>query len=203
MNCRLVRDRDTYARVFVALKLPTPVLQQVQSINSYLDERVVRKVKLNNLHLTLNFLGETKICKVKFLQSELIKCLGCLVPFKLKLDSVGSFPNSRAKIVWLGINGDLCKLNYVQSQITKVVARLGFRYRDDKFKPHITLARIKNCNNLQENEIFLKDMQVIEKSLLETSSFEVKSVVIINSVHSKNGYQYNEIGTIYLKNQTC
>ena len=138
----------------------------------------------------MNFLGETKICQVKFLQSELIKCLGCLVPFKLKLDSVGSFPNSRAKIVWLGINGDLCKLNYVQSQITKVVARLGFRYRDDKFKPHITLARIKNCNNLQENEIFLKDMQVIEKSLLEIKdSLDLPTEEVEMAIQSRRDYR--------------
>ena len=102
----------------------------------------------------------------------------------------------------MGVNGNLRELNYIQSQIAKVVAELRFGYRDDKFTPHITLARIKNGNNLKQNEVFLQDMQVIEKSLLGTSPFEVKSVFIINSVHSKNGYQCDEIGAIYLKNQT-
>ena len=200
----MVRNRDTYERVFVALKLPNSVLQQIQSINACLDERIVRKVKLSNLHLTLNFLGETKICHIKFLQSELIKHLGRLAPFKLKLDSIGSFPNgSNPKIVWMGVNGNLRELNYIQSQITKVVAGFRFGYKEDKFTPHITLARIKNGNNLKQNEVFSQDIQVVEKSLLETFPFEVKSVVIINSVHSKNGYQYDEIGAIYLKNQTC
>ena len=119
------------------------------------------------------------------------------------MGSIGSFPNgSKSKIVWVGVNGNLRELNYIQSQITKVVAELRFGYRDDKFTPHITLARIKNGNNLKQNEVFLQDMQVIEKSLLGTSPFEVKSVFIINSVHSKNGYQCDEIGAIYLKNQT-
>jgi len=119
------------------------------------------------------------------------------------LGSIGSFPNgSKSKIVWVGVNGNLRELNYIQSQIAKVVAELRFGYRDDKFTPHITLARIKNGNNLKQNEVFLQDMQVIEKSLLGTSPFEVKSVFIINSVHSKNGYQCDEIGAIYLKNQT-
>ena len=119
------------------------------------------------------------------------------------MGSIGSFPNgSKSKIVWVGVNGNLRELNYIQSQIAKVVAELRFGYRDDKFTPHITLARIKNGNNLKQNEVFLQDMQVIEKSLLGTSPFEVKSVFIINSVHSKNGYQCDEIGAIYLKNQT-
>ena len=119
------------------------------------------------------------------------------------MGSIGSFPNgSKSKIVWVGVNGNLRELNYIQSQIAKVVAELRFGYRDDKFTPHTTLARIKNGNNLKQNEVFLQDMRVIEKSLLGTSPFEVKSVFIINSVHSKNGYQCDEIGAIYLKNQT-
>ena len=119
------------------------------------------------------------------------------------MGSIGSFPNgSKSKIVWVGVNGNLRELNYIQSQIAKVVAELRFGYRDDKFTPHITLARIKNGNNLKQNEVFLQDMQVIEKSLLGTSPFEVKSVFIINSVHPKNGCQCDEIGAIYLKNQT-
>ena len=119
------------------------------------------------------------------------------------MGSAGSFPNgSKSKIVWVGVNGNLRELNYIQSQVAKVVAELRFGYRDDKFTPHITLARIKNGYNLKQNEVFLQDMQVIEKSFLGTSPFEVKSVFIINSVHSKNGYQCDEIGAIYLKNQT-
>ena len=62
----MIHDRDTYERIFVALKLPTHALQQIQSINAGLDERIVRKVKLSNFHLTLNVLGETKYAMLNF-----------------------------------------------------------------------------------------------------------------------------------------
>ena len=52
---------------------------------------------------------------------------------------------------------------------------------------------------MKQNEVFSQNIKLIEKAILETPPFEVKSVVIINSVPSKNGHQYNEIQTICLK----
>ena len=203
-NNRLVYDRDIYKRVFVALKLPNCVLQQIQSINGYIDDRVVRKVKSSSFHLTLHFCGETEITQVKSLHFELMNHLEHLAPLKLKLEAIGFFPKTgNTKIVWVGINGNLCELNYIQSEISKSARKLGLGIKDEAFMPHITLARIRKGNKLKQNEIFLKDTKIVEKSILDFPTFEIKSIVIINSVYSKNGYQYNEISSIYLKNQTC
>jgi len=69
--------------------------------------------------------------------------------------------------------------------------------------PHITLARVREGNKLKQKEVFLKNIKIVKKSILDSPVFEVKSIVIINSVQSGNGYQYNEIGSIYLNNQAC
>ena len=203
-NKRLFNDSETYHRLFVALKIPNNVLQRIESINQYIDDRFVKKVKSRSFHLTLHFCGETKIWQAKILHSELINNLGRLSPLKLKLGVIGSFTKpSNAKIIWLGLNGDLPELNYIQSQISKSAIELGLGINPPKFMPHITLARIKNGHKLKQNEVLLKDIGIVEKSILGFPEFEIKSISIINSVHSKNGYQYSEIGSIYLENQTC
>lgn len=194
---------QVYKRVFVALKFPNSVLKRIQSINACIDDRVVRKAKPSSFHLTLHFFGETEISQVKFIHSELMNNLGHLAPLKLKLDTIGSFPKSSAKVIWLGVNGDLCELNYINSQISKSARKLGLGIKVEKFMPHITLARIRDGNKLKQKEIFLKDIKIVKKLILDSPAFEVKSIVIINSVQSENGYQYNEIGSIYLNNQAC
>ena len=90
----MVYGRDIYKRVFVALKLPNCVLQQIQSINGYIDDRVVRKVKSSSFHLTLHFCGETEITQVKSLHFELMNHLEHLAPLKLKLEAIGFFPKT-------------------------------------------------------------------------------------------------------------
>ena len=145
---------------------------------------------------------ETKIWQAKFLHSELINNLGRLST--LKSGVISSFPKpSNAKVIWLGLNGNLSELNYIQSPISKSAIELGLGINPPKFMPHITLARIKNGHKLKQNEVLLKDIGFVEKSILDFPEFEIKSISIINSVHSKNGYQYSEIGSIYLENQTC
>ena len=103
----------------------------------------------------------------------------------------------------MGVNGNLSELNYIQSKISKSAIKLGLGINTAKFMPHITLARIKNGHKLKQNEVLLKDIGIIEKSILDFPGFEIKSISIINSVHSKNGCQYSEIGSIYLGKQTC
>ena len=150
----------------------------------------------------MHFCGETKIWQSKILHSDLINHLGQLS--SLKLGVIGSFPKpSNAKIIWLGLNGDLVELNYIQSPISKSAIELGLGINSTKFMSHITLGRIKNGHKLKQNEVLLKDIGIVEKSILDFPEFEIKSISIINSVHSKNGYQYSEIGSIYLGNQTC
>ena len=203
-NIRYCNDPEGYKRVFVSLKLPNPVLQRIESINSFIDGRLVKKVKSPGFHLTLHFCGVTKIWQAKFLHSELIDKLGHLSSVRLKLGVIGSFPRpSNAKIIWLGLNGDSSKLNYIQSCVSKAAIGLGLEVNTTKFKPHITLARIKNGNKLKQNEVFLKDINQIEKSILDFPEFEIKSIDIINSIHSNSRHQYIGIGSIYLDNQTC
>ena len=43
-NKRLFNDSETYHRVFVELKTPNNVLQRIESINRYIDDRLVKKL---------------------------------------------------------------------------------------------------------------------------------------------------------------
>ena len=197
---KLIQINKVYDRVFVALKLPNNVLRQIHLINNYLDNKIIRKVKLNNLHMTLYFLGHVNSCQIELLKLQLIDNLKQCLPFVLSLSTVGVFTQTKnTKILWLEVKGNIGKLAYMQSEISKVVGGLNLGVKRVKFKPHITLGRIKNGDDVKQNEVFSQNIKLIEKAILETPPFEVKSVVIINSVPSKNGHQYNEIQTICLK----
>ncbi|SVC74579.1 uncharacterized protein METZ01_LOCUS327433 [marine metagenome] len=193
-----------YNRIFVAIKLSNNALGQIHLISNYLDNRIIRKVKSNNLHMTLCFLGNVNSCQIELLQLQLITKLKKCLPFVLSLSEIGVFPHSdNTKIVWLGVKGEIGKLHHLQSEVGKVIDGLNLPVRNDGFTPHITLGRVKCGNNVKQDEVFSCNIKVIEKIVSASPSFEIKSVAIFNSVSSKNGHQYKEINSIYLKPQTC
>ena len=104
------------------------------------------------------------------------------------MENLGFFErNSIPKVLWLGIRED-STLNGLYEEIKTVLKICDFEVKDNIFKPHITIGRVKN---------YPKHW----KELISTTSFEeikvhVNSIEIFSSVLTKNGPIYNKLYTI-------
>lgn len=103
----------------------------------------VKAVEVENLHITLQFLGEVKDSKIPAIEDELSKVK--FEQFKVSFQGVGAFPTpSSPRVVWVGIS-DGGKLKQLADSVHHQLKKLGFR-RDKEFSAHVTIARVKRKN---------------------------------------------------------
>lgn len=117
-------------RSFIAIELPEEVktgLKQVQDRLKSADPSCAKWVDPVGIHLTLKFLGNVDVDKIDAITQAIQDASITVAPFDLKIDRLGCFPNlRRVQIVWVGLNGDVDKLQVFVNNIESHVAPLGF-----------------------------------------------------------------------------
>jgi 2'-5' RNA ligase len=131
-------------RLFVALEVPEPSGREVRRRVDAVRDRLPRArwVDLENLHLTLLFLGETAEVDVPALAAKLREAFARCPPLGLRLSSGGTFPPDRpARVAWVGVEAP-DTLQTLQEEIARAaVDTLGFEPEERGYHPHVTLAR--------------------------------------------------------------
>ena len=126
-------------RLFIAIPIPDDLRKRLVSMSNGLPG--ARWVRPEGMHITLFFAGETERLQAEDLDAELS---GIRMPaFELQPVGLGSFERgSKVKMVWVGIE-DSDALTHLQGCVESAAVRAGFKREARKFKPHITLARMK------------------------------------------------------------
>ncbi len=136
-------------RCFIGLPLPedyqrllADIIQEWKTSGSR-----VSWTKPGNWHLTLKFLGEIQEQRVK----PLLEALGEGVSeeetckaFALQGRGAGCFPDpSRPRVFWVGLGKGGEQARVLAAWVEATCAGLGFAREERAFRPHLTVARIK------------------------------------------------------------
>ncbi len=128
-------------RLFYAIEFPEPVRRQVAAAGRQLAAvaRQGRWTHPDNLHLTLQFLGdcpdEWMTGLLAILQSAAAGCR----PFSLKIIGCGTFGRS-GDILWLGVQAGPALSQLADSLASQLRAK-GLPCEDRPYSPHITIGR--------------------------------------------------------------
>src|SRR3989338_1382139 len=121
-------------RAFVAVELGDEVRGKLAQLQLDLPDEV-RRVKPENLHLTLSFLGEIDDEKVGLVKGALDSV--STGAFELECKGVGAFPSADfVRVVWAGALGEGLRL--LHSQVNYALKSVGFK--EERFSPHITIG---------------------------------------------------------------
>src|SRR5690242_20680052 len=94
-------------RVFVAVQIPQEIKTQMMAQTFELRQQAGRGVRwgsIENIHITLKFLGDVTQKQVDALTEALQTHMRTHAPFQISLDGVGTFPNpKRPRIIWVGL----------------------------------------------------------------------------------------------------
>jgi RNA 2',3'-cyclic 3'-phosphodiesterase len=134
-------------RTFIAIELPLDIRNSLVKIQDKLKITLpkINWVKPANLHLSLKFLGEISLEQVESIQQIIADITKTFVPFEIRLDTLGVFPNYRtARIIWIGTNQPLFELKQLVDQLETKLLETGLPKEERPFQAHITLGRIKN-----------------------------------------------------------
>ena len=127
-------------RLFIAVLFPDSVVDRLVSLRDSLHDEAVSGsfVPRDNLHLTLEFLGECNQGESR-LASEALEALGANA-FSIRMNRLGFFSRPDGDIWWVGAeeSKDLLRLH---SSLSSELSKRGFSLEKRKFRPHITLGR--------------------------------------------------------------
>jgi RNA 2',3'-cyclic 3'-phosphodiesterase len=143
-------------RCFVAIELPLGVIQTLAVVRQDIEQLAksthssqelaasVRWVRPEGSHLTLKFLGQAPVGQIPAIGQSLMTAGTGAGPLNLTLAGIGAFPNlRRARVLWVGIAGDVSAIADLYSAIERELAILGYPAETRAFHPHLTLARLE------------------------------------------------------------
>lgn len=137
-------------RVFIGIRVDNHALQCINKLVASMGNAgpKMRWVPENNRHLTLAFLGDKPACEVEMLARQFDETYLKVTRFEYRLSQLARFPGADGRIVALtgATSGALENL----FQLTgKLLRGNKIDFEQKKFRPHITLARIRNPNSLK------------------------------------------------------
>ncbi len=143
-------DPPGTSRLFIAV----PVSDEVKAGVAGLMEQVAggpvdhrmpgqpRWVHVDNLHITLRFLGATPDERRPDLERAIRAVAAHAEPFRVSLCGGGAFPDRyRPRVLWIGINEGAGELAALERLVDAELRPLGWSSDDRPFTAHLTLAR--------------------------------------------------------------
>jgi len=182
-------------RTFVAIRVPaTPELTALGERLGTLGS-AIRPVRLENLHITLKFLGETPRDRLAAIEDAVSRVAGRCGPFGLRMRGVSHMPQRRPRVVVAGFepSQDTDLLGSMVQELEAALSAIGFPAEQRPFNPHSTLARIRSrppSDRLEQLEIDYRDQPLGE--------FAVRDVELISSQLDRGGVEYRTLVAVPL-----
>lgn len=185
-------------RAFIAIELPAALRQHLGEVEKEIQSRAgegarraVRWVPVENMHLTLKFLGEVSTGSLEALSRMLQVEAARHKPFSLMVGGLGAFPNlRRPRVIWVGLEAppDLLSL---QHSIEAETSRLGYPAEERPFSPHLTLGRI--AQNALPTEVALVSRVLGDTSLGAFGQVQVDQLHLFRSDLRPGGAVYTSL----------
>ena len=149
-------------RLFVAVTIDADVVGCISRSVDELRARVaaraprarVRWVPGEQLHLTVRFIGEANETQAVSIATVLAPALP-LERFQLVFRGLGVFPERGApRVFWAGIAAGAEQLAAVEADVTKRLEECGIAPDSRAYRPHVTLARVKDAAGLRVRGLF-------------------------------------------------
>jgi len=142
-------------RTFIALELDESLQRFLGNVIHRLAQQLpsVRWVKPSGIHLTLAFLGELSDEQLPAAKQAADAAAQQITPFEFRLKELGMFGSQRQpRVIWMGIEESSGNLFRLHGVLNRELELRGFEVDSRPFSPHLTLARIKQPLNADEQQ---------------------------------------------------
>jgi RNA 2',3'-cyclic 3'-phosphodiesterase len=183
-------------RTFIAVEIDSAIRSRAEELINLLRaaEADVKWVESQNLHITLQFLGEVPEQLIADTCKAVEKGAAQVRPFDLEVGTAGAFPNSnRPRTLWIGANAGSQQMAELHEFVALELAELGFADEDRKFQTHLTIGRTRSGKNVAE----------LGRSLKQQTGFvagwmRVEKATVFSSKLQRGGPIYEVLSTARL-----
>jgi len=170
-------------RLFIAFDIPEKIKKQFVSIKEKIKTKAkIKWVSLENIHLTLKFLGEVADEKINEIKRRLSNVK--FKKFDVEVSGIGVFPSENyIRVIWVGLR-DSTSMFDLAKEINKQLPEFK---NDYPFKAHITIGRVKT---IKDREELVKELRKIK---IVPQRFSVKEFKLYKSTLTSKGPVYLEL----------
>ncbi len=183
-------------RLFVGVMLPPAVAAALAAVAEGLARKVqavgvpVRWIAPTDYHLTLRFLGPTRLAAEPALVDAIADAVAGRPRLALSVAGLGAFASpDRARIIWAGVDG--AGLDELAAAIDGAVVALGGAPLALPFKAHVTLGRLAQDRSISD--------LLNSTSAQVFSKFDVDSIELLESNETKQQSPYSLVRRIAFK----
>lgn len=187
-------------RIFYGIEIGDEIKNSIYNkLSEYIyNNRDIKWVEKQNLHLTLQFIGEVSDKILEDIKSASKQI--SFNSFDISLKTIGGFPYlDKPRVVWVGMPEVPKSLFNLQKDIKTLCLRCTEDEKDIKidtkpYHPHITIARVKGRINYNLIDYLKKNKN------MNFGIQKVKHITLFKSVLTKQGPVYSVIDKIYCNN---
>lgn len=191
-------------RSFIAIPLPGGLARVVSGYSRVLSREFpeYRYVSQENLHITLNFLGNVPDGAIPNVCNTLRDVMRDQPQIACRLGRLGAFPKpSRPRILWLGLEEGVGELVRLHHRLGEALEALDIARERKRYRPHLTIARIRDQERWPES--LTAQIEAEEpgefNSLRSPSAFDAREVVLFSSHLSPEGPDYSAMARVALR----
>ncbi len=178
-------------RLFIAVDLPAELKERLAEVQRRLGEaaQYLRFTRPEGIHLTLKFLGEVEPALFERIVAAMHEAAATAQPLELVASGLGVFPSLRsARVVWVGVEGDVESLQALQRDLDQRLHRLGFPRERSAFTPHLTVARVRDGLSPADRAALAQVLERLRPP--EPARFPVDELVLFESFLKRGGARY-------------
>ncbi len=181
-------------RTFIAVDVESSeILGKLARVRDYIAESQadLKPVSVENMHITLRFIGEVPLAKVQEICEALHKSVK-FKPFTMRIEGIGAFPNiHRPRVIWAGVTAGALELIKLAKEVDEALRKAGIQPSEEKLTPHITLHRVKSLRNAPS---LLKQIDSVVNEFF--GEVTVDKVKVKRSILTSSGPMYNDLCVI-------
>jgi len=184
-------------RAFIAIELGEEIHRHLEKVIAPLRADLaglpLRWVPVENIHLTLKFLGDVSPANLDMLFEMVAREAAASKSFEMGVGKLGAFPNNtRPRVLWVGIEAP-DELYQLQERIENEVARFGYPPDRKAFEPHLTVARVSR--NASPADVRTIGETLRKHSLGYLGAARVEAVQVFRSDLTPDGAVYSRLSS--------
>ena len=198
-------------RAFIAVNLAPSVVEEIAKVQAVLrradgEPGAVRWTRVENMHLTLKFLGNIDQHQVALILTRLRQVGRDCPAFQIEARQLGGFPSlGRPRVIWAGLHDTAndedpqgeqhSPLPGLSKAIETALSELDFPVEQRDFRPHVTLGRVRSQRGWDR---LLPLVQDYRHTSFGTSVID--RVSLYRSDLESTGAIYTALGSVPLRN---
>lgn len=182
-------------RLFIAIPISDNIKRELGHIQSKLTGRITREkvrwVSPENIHLTLNFLGEVEADMISPIKECMQKAVYNIFEFRVSIENIGAFPNKKKpRVLWVGCKDKEGVISSIEKNLSAGLIKFGFKREKRKYLPHLTLGRIKHVRGKTDR------MEFNSLDNVKLGTLKINQVQLIESCLRSKGADYTTIESV-------